>query len=379
MEQNEEKGVKKLKKQKKWSLFICVVLFCLLSFQGKSFASNQTIKCQAKYKDAITYDITITGLEPEENREYYAIITLKKEVTENDFFKLLGNSLHMEYDKETKVWKTDTMFSLDGIKPHDEFERQGQYYLHIAKKQSSTRYEIIAETIPVETPALPPLGKRINIYVSAGVDTNYYIQVNALNTMLYNGVQRTIKFYLGEVTDKALLKTLSEKKEAAYEELLQYAKKQEKNLKPDSFQDTKTGVLDYNILANYPIEAGKHYFLHTILDDENGTYVPVEDIGIYNGEWNYTKNEGGLTKFSYVEHNHEEEEPKNNQQINEVANTQTENKQQPDKNSNILDNTVANGVIPQTGSTSIKTILLIGTVGIGILLYVKYKKYKEVQ
>ena len=144
MEQNEEKGVKKLKKQKKWSLFICVVLFCLLSFQGKSFASNQTIKCQAKYKDAITYDITITGLEPEENREYYAIITLKKEVTENDFFKLLGNSLHMEYDKETKVWKTDTMFSLDGIKPHDEFERQGQYYLHIAKKQSSTRYEIIA-------------------------------------------------------------------------------------------------------------------------------------------------------------------------------------------------------------------------------------------
>lgn len=356
-----------------------ICLFYFISFPIKSLATNQIINCLAEYKDSTTYDITITGLEPEEDYDYYIIISLKKEVTGSDFLRALGNSLSITYEAETKKWKTTTMWSLDGVKPHDEFERQGQYYLHVAKKlKSSIQYEIIAGPIPVDTPKLPPLGERIKVNAPSGLNTAYSIQVNALNTMFYNGVQRTIHFYLGEITDTTLLKQLQNHEKDAYENLLQYAKKQKENLKKDSFQDTKTGVLDYNILADYKIEAGKHYFLYVILDDENGTYVPVEDIEAYNGEWNYTKGEGGLRKFSYQEEQNKEDKPNTNN-MNQVINNETIEEKQNNQMNEIVtrDNTVANTKIPQTGDRNIKVILLVGIIIVGIIIFIKYKKYKE--
>ena len=179
--------------------------------------------------------------------------------------------------------------------------------------------------------------------------------------MFHNGVQRTIRFYVGEVTDTELLKKLSENKEASYDELLQYAKEQLPNLQEDSFQDTKTGIVDYNIVADYPIENGKYYFLYSILDNENGTYADVEDIEIYNGK--RTSQGVGLANFEYTM----PEEKENSTNINNnIINTNN-------------DSTTANKILPKAGVSIAILLILIISIICMILLYLKNKKYKIVK
>ena len=206
---------------KGYKKIIYVLLFLLLFIIGVSKSSYATeVTYKAEYKDATTYNVMITGIEKEDGYDYRAMICQEKDVK--------GSQIAM--------------------------------------------------------PQLPSLGNRIKIQSDASGRTKYSIKVNGCNTMMHNGVKRTMKFYIGEVTDKNLLEKLNTDGIEAYGELLQYAKEQEKNLKQDSFEDIMTRVLDYNIVQNYNIENGKYYFIHMILDNENGTYVDVEDIGIYNGE-----------------------------------------------------------------------------------------------
>ena len=264
---------------KKILLVLLFVLFTI-GIGGYVSATNENIAYKAEYKDALSYNLTITGLEaPEEGYIYKAMICQETDITSGDFYSTGGKHFLIEYDATTNTWKGNTVGAHDGItKTYGVFEKAGQYYVYVAKgKEGSSNYEILDGQTKIETPDLPPLGERISIHPTY-TSTQYSIQVNALDTMLHNGVQRTIRFYVGEVTDEELLKKLSENKESAYDELLQYAKEQEPNLQEDSFQDTKTGILDYNIVADYPIENGKYYFIHSILDN-NSKIVVVMILG----------------------------------------------------------------------------------------------------
>lgn len=358
-----------MKGYKKIFYVLLFVLFFIIGVNKNSYAAEVTYK--AEYKDAISYNITITGIEKEEGYDYRAMICQEKDVTGSEFVRALGKSFNIEYDQTTNTWKGNTLEALDGVKCYGVFEKSGQYYAYIARKaeEDATKYEILDGPTEIETPKLPSLGNRITIQSGAG-NTKYSIKVNAHNTMLHNGVQRTIKFYLGEVTDKALLEKLDKNGLVAYEELLQYAKNQEKNLKQDSFQDTKAGILDYNIAQDYNIQNGKYYFLHTILDNENGTYVDVEDIGIYNGEVSSTGRKG-LKGFKY-------EAPSGG--TVETGNTEQPKKdetkvQEPSKKA---DNTISTKILPKAGLSLIGIgILFVMFVAI-IVLYIKNKQYKDI-
>ena len=353
-------------KKVKYALLLVALI---IGISGLSLADSEdgNITYTAKYKDAISYDITISGLgAPEENYDYYALICQEQDVTDSDFASVFGKSFSIEYDANDNTWKGNTLAAHDGVKSYGVFEKAGQYYGYIAKKPKvSATFEIIDGPTEVPMPELPPLGERININSSWASKTSCYIKVNAHNTMGYNGVQRTIRFYLGEVTDQNLLQELSEKGTAAYDKLLQYAKEQSVNLKEDSFKDTVSGLLDYNIAQNYPIENGKYYFLWTILDDEDGTYVKVEDVAIYNGE---VSNSGkvGLNSFKYT--------PPQQGNTNTVGDTN-----QINQNTTNNDPTVANKQIPKAGFSVLGIIAIIIAIGAVVVFYIKNKEYKQVK
>ena len=348
---------------------LLVLLFILftIGITGCVSATNENITYKAEYNNAISYKLTITGLDYDSEYKYYrAIICQEDELEDLNFVATFGKSFSISYNTETEVWEGTTLEARDGVKAYAPFEKAGQYYVCIAKSKNGFDYEIIDGPKKIETPELPPLGERISINTSAyGGYTSYNINVNALNTISHNNVQRTINFYVGEVTDTELLKKLSEEGKDSYDELMKYAKQQVQNLKQDSFQDTKSGVLDYNIVADYPIEEGKYYFIYSILDNENGTYNDVEDIEIYNGQ---VTNDGkvGLGAFKYTEP--EITTPDEND-------TNTQNSQVNRNN----DNTTAGRILPKAGSSLMVAIVIAIFVIIAIGLYIKNKQYKDIK
>ncbi len=355
---------------KKIFLVLLFILFTI-GIAGYVSAANENITYKAEYNDATSYKLTITGLESEEGYNYYAMICQETDVTGSDFFTSGTKAFSIKYNLDTNTWEGDTSTAHDGItKMYGAFEKAGQYYAYIARASESgassgAGYEIIDGPTEIETPDLPPLGERISINASAGSGTNYSIKVNARNTMLYGRVQRTINFYVGEVTDTDLLKKLSEEGEGAYDELMAYAKQQVPNLEQDSFRDTTSGVLDYNIVADYPIEDGKYYFIYSILDNENGTYNDVEDIEIYNGEVK-SNGEAGLTTFKYVEP--EITTPDGN-------NTNTQNNQVNRNN----DNTTAGKILPKAGSSLMIIVGIVLFIILASVLCIKNKQYKDIK
>lgn len=349
-------------------LFILLFILFTVGIAGYVSAANENITYKAEYNSAISYKLTITGLEaPEEGHIYKAMICQETDVTSGDFYSTGGKHFSIDYDANTNTWEGTTLGAHDGItKTYGAFEKAGQYYVYVAKaEEGSSNYEIIDGPTEIETPDLPPFGERISIDASADSGTNYSIKVNARNTMLHGRVQRKINFYVGEVTDTELLKKLSEEGKGAYEELMVYAKQQVQNLEQDSFQDTTSGVLDYNIVADYPIEEGKYYFIYSILDNENGTYNDVEDIEIYNGEVSST-GEAGLTTFKYTEP--EITTPDEN-------NTNTQNNQINRNN----DNTTAGRVLPRAGSSLMIIVGIVIFIIIVVGLYIKNEQYKGIK
>lgn len=346
-----------------WIGVISLFFMIIIGMCHQVNAANITYK--AEYGSAISYKLTITGLEeePEKYDLYNAMICQETDVTGDDFYPIYGKHFPIKYNQDTNSWEGISSQPIGVNTLYSGFDKKGQYYVYVAAREAGTtrNWVILDGPTEIETPPLPSLGNRISINPFSYTSTDYRIQVNALDTMLHNGVQRTIRFYVGEVTDENLLKKLSENKESAYDELLQYAKEQEPNLQEDSFQDTKTGTLDYNIVADYPIENGKYYFIHSILDNENGTYNDVEDIEIYNG---VSSSQGvRLSSFKYDE---TQEEPQNGNTIN-------------NGNTNSKDNTTATKPLPNAGSSIVAMSILIVTIICVIILYVKNKQYKGIK
>ena len=350
---------------KGYKKIIYVSLFLLLFIIGVSKSSYATeVTYKAEYKDATTYNVMITGIEKEDGYDYRAMICQEKDVKGSQFISPLGKSFSIQYNLNTYVWEGDTTQALDGVKSYGVFEKTGQYYVYIAKRANNSAgdYEILDGPTEIAMPQLPSLGNRIKIQSDASGRTKYSIKVNGCNTMMHNGVKRTMKFYIGEVTDKNLLEKLNTDGIEAYGELLQYAKEQEKNLKQDSFEDIMTRVLDYNIVQNYNIENGKYYFIHMILDNENGTYVDVEDIGIYNGEVTNTGKKG-LKNFKY--------------EVTTVDTAKNETKIEG-IDTQKSDSTIATKNLPKAGVSLIGIGVLL-VIGISIItLYVKNKQYKDI-
>ena len=98
---------------------ICLILLLIIVIIGIStyvFADNENITYKAEYNDAISYKITITGLEYDSNYTYRAIICQKDELDDLNFAAVLGKSFSINYNNEIGLWEGTTLEARDGVK-----------------------------------------------------------------------------------------------------------------------------------------------------------------------------------------------------------------------------------------------------------------------
>ncbi len=226
---------------------------------------------------------------------------------------------------------------------------QGQEYTDITEsyeKKGDKLYIWIKERIDGNEKMLVEKKELDKIEpLQLGLRINAYFNENGTTTSLYecydDRKERKVNYKIGKVTDLSVLESIKNSETDCLNKLMDYAKKQTNAI---------NGTLDLgkneSIINKLNLVKGEYYYAYLSMDDENGTYEPVEDVSLYQaiistGEnmclANYTDN-----RFVWNLQNNEEENPPTDEK------PEKEPSQQPQQ-----DNTIATTPIPQTGESLI--------------------------
>lgn len=280
--------------------------------------------------------LKIDGIDFESNKNYYvAVAHTKTEPTYNkkDF---------AEVDKKRKS------ANISGY-----VEETGDLYVWVYSEESALIADKTHTTLisgeKVERPEYPSYGNRI-IYAFGGeIETNVPRKGN-----LESARERKITVKIGKVTDSKILRKIKNKDSSGMSDLLAFAKKTQASFETTINSTSTCSKLD---LSKLDKEKGAYYFIYFVMDDENGTYYPVEDVNLLFSDINnllFNQSDDGFKwEISDEEEKTEENKP-----------TEEEPK----------DNTVAPTRLSNTGE-KVGILILIAVAGISALIYnVKAKK-----
>ena len=231
------------------------------------------------------------------------------------------------------------------------YEQAGEkLYVWIREKQlnsTNLKYEYKYQVKAVEVNRLPqmPLGTRISgffTYEETGLRLcDYYVPGN-----------KTIKYKIGKITDKSILRSIKNGESGCLSKLMEYAK----NANNGYSGAAKTGQTD-EIVSKLNLSDDEYYYVYMELDTENGKYYPIEDVSLCQAQYLSTINKWYL--YNYLD--------------KEFVWNLGE-KPQEDNNTTV-DNTISKNVIPNTGKTLIISLLAMGIATLGIFGYRKMKEY----
>ena len=185
-----------------------------------------------------------------------------------------------------------------------------------------------------------------------------------------------INYKIGLVKDNDILRAIQNGESDCLERLMSYAKN-------DANGKTGTVKLGYDasILDKIDLIDDAYYYAYLELDDENGKYIPIEDVSLYQGSVVTTlsgKVDKGL--FDYLSDdfvwNLSEEGGDITPDNNDNNNTPTPT---PDDNQNEQDNTIAGGRLPQTGVTITLAFSIVILTIVGIIIYRKNKQMRDIK
>lgn len=264
------------------------------------------------------------------------------------------------------------------------------FYVSIVEKKSDNNSNILITAKKIERPELlPKLGNRFHIFFSANNTSTYFFAPNV--NKLGSKIDRTLKIKVGKVTDAELLNVIKNNKTTGLNQLLDYAKKvaEFQFVGTIKYEHSKNSGITESLTSKMNLTNGNYYFAYIELDNENGVYYPVEDIALYQA-----KGTSDLVRYSDTEftwnipeenkpsennpNTPEQSKPEDNkpEQNKPTQNTPEQNKPQ---DTNKVDGTKAEGTIPQTGESIIYIIGLISICILTLFVYIKSKKYKDVQ
>lgn len=221
-------------------------------------------------------------------------------------------------------------------------ELAGKNYIYVLERVGNS-INILTKQEMKDVP-LPSLGTRLDIFL---------YNANATDVLNSIGLSdgRKINYKIGKITSNDILRAFKkESSNSAFSKLLAYAKSS------NYMAEGTIGLeaLNYNLVKDLNIEEDCYYFVYMQVDSENGKYVDVEDVAIYQ-ECNGSDGKA-ITHFAFADINVDDEEPTTN------------------------DTTVApDSKLPQTGISyavvvAIAFIAVAGTIG-----FSKYKKYKDIK
>lgn len=229
------------------------------------------------------------------------------------------------------------------------YEQAGEkLYVWIREKQFNTtnsKREYKYQVKAVEVNRLPqwPLGTRISGGFSyEGTDIHLFDY--------YEKDNKTIKYKIGKITDKSILRSIKNGESGSLSKLMEYAK----NASNGYSGAAKTGRTD-EIVSKLNLSNGEYYYVYMELDTENGKYYPIEDVSLHQAA--YLSNKWYL--YNYLDKEfvwNLGEEPQ-------------------EDNNTTVDNTISKNVIPNTGKTLIISLLAMGIATLGFFGYRKMKEY----
>ena len=274
--------------------------------------------------------VKIDGINFDSSKAYYVAVTRTK--TEPTYDK----SNFAELNKTTKLAK------ISGT-----LEENGDLYVWLYEEDTSLtgnhEHSTLIAGQKVERPQYPSYGNRI---IYAGLSKAFSTNIPRLQTDLMTYRARKITVKIGKVTDGKILNKIKNKDASGMADLLSYAKSATAELTTTVNSTSNLTTGNSVDLSKLNAEKGAYYYVYFVMDDENGTYYPIEDINLLYSIGNNilcNQNEDGF-KWDIAE---------------DDAGDVVENKK---------DDTVAPSNLAKTGEKA-GIIILIAVVGISALIY----------
>lgn len=278
--------------------------------------------------------VKIDGINFNSNKTYYVAVTHTK--TEPTYDK----SNFAVLDQSTKLAR------ISGA-----LEENGDLYVWLYEEDSSKEHITLISGQKVERPEYPSYGNRI---VYGGLSHAFFTNVPRLHTDLTAYRARKITVKIGKVTDTKILNKIKNKDASGMADLLSYAKTASADL-TTTINSTTNLVTGNSIdVSSLNAQKGVYYYAYFVMDDENGTYYPIEDINLL-----YSIGIGDNILFNQNEDGFKWD----------IAEEETEDSVEDKK-----DDTVATSNLAKTGE-KVGIIILIALVGVSALIYnIKSKK-----
>lgn len=312
------------------------------------------------------YRLNITDVTPIKDHTYYVFImngNAKPEIVLRDFDSKINTSkTDSTYSSESEI--NYKLGNISGYEMNEFLEKNGDIYCYIVEEQENEdtglyEQKFIVEGKKINRPAQNKLTQRIiGYFFNVFTDISIY-EPNTLTD--HPMKERNVNIKIGKVKDNSILLSIKNGNYEGLEQLLEYAKKSDAIYTGTAISGT--GKHNAPISSKMEIVDGEYYFAYLQLDDENGTYYPVEDVELYQGK---SGNLLGQTDSDFKWNIQEE----NKTDVEEDKNQGTA----PDKEESKNDGTTAPGTIPQTGE-SITIFIVIGAlVVLGTIGIIKFRK-----
>lgn len=245
--------------------------------------------------------LTVEGLKDNDQSNAYIRITDATFAEDSSFKVIISkdntdipesfNASSDEYDRSAllcslklengTVIDNATVCSSDYLKATEKY---GDVYVTFYEdiKDGPVEYKKVSDTILVSRPASLPLSKRITAYLFPD-RTSFF-----LRSLNYISTERKVNYKIGVISDKSILNKIKNGNYVGLQELLTYAKNDNNSAMSGN---TKADYSQPALLNQNKLVEGSYYYVYLELDDENGTYYPVEDVNLYlcmkadNGLW----------------------------------------------------------------------------------------------
>lgn len=233
---------------------------------------------------------------------------------------------------------------------------------------STKQNKCIVSGVKLERPEQNKVGEKIQCYLFNTNTTTFLYEPGKSN--------RKVNVKIGTITDNnAILKSIKNGEKDGLEKLLAYGKNAKSIYSTTVFVGVGGGPA---IAKNLNLVNKQYYYAYLTVENADGTWYPVEDIGLYQATVDERYNIKNLTRYGDKNFTWElaEEPTKNPETPAEKPDDKTEKPANTNKPSSDRDNTTATGKLPQTGLNTVVIISIIGIVGvIAIIGAMKYKKY----
>ncbi len=305
--------------------------------------------------DVKKYKFTVSDITPEEGHAYFYYIGDGN--TEPTFST---NWNQLSYDEENKV-----LYSA-GISEY--LELSAKQYVYIYDYYLDANSKNVSEKILDKTELPKPEQKKYtDVFYATGISkisdsADCYTQI-LFNTPWGENTVRKVHIKIGKISDDTILQSIQNKKGTAFEDLLQYAKKNN-GFYDNTLNSNATGtaggieIRDKNPLFDVKnIVDGEYYFLYAVVEAENGKYVQTEGVTLARANKTDSSNTAfslffyGSDKFSWKTFTGGEGEEVEHSKITKL---------------------------PYAGNSIIMIMAISVISGVGFVTYKKYQKYKGI-